>query len=368
MNRSYFSKRFTVLAIGSSFFLSGWVAAQDTNRRAFQVPERSNRTQSGSQNESSTFTTNTPSNSITSSTPSFAQDREQPTIGVMGEATSEYVDLHYCFAELIEDVEIPAKESGVLTAIMVKEGDAIVSKQVLALMDDERAAMAKEEYQLNFDKATNLATDQNEILAAQRKLSLMQAEFTRAQRLRSKGSESEFNYQRTLYQKEIAEIEVQTARNKQMLASLDAKAQAVGVRAAMATIERHKIKSTLNGNVFEKLKDTGEYVQAGETILRIGRMDKLQITGQVDSKLLNPTEIEGCRATAFVELAGGESVAFDGQVSFVSLETNADTFGIKVEIDNRKYQGSDRWILNVGAEMNVRVHFNRPIQRLARNQ
>ena len=55
-------------------------------------------------------------------------------------------------------------------------------------------------------------------------------------------------------------------------------------------------------------------------------------------------------------MAGDSTEEFEGYVTFVSMENYSDKFEIEVEIQNRKYEGTDHYILRAGSEVNIRIH------------
>ena len=323
----------------------------------FEIPQRNQRS--------------TPSTSTNALQPNFGdgvqdkqedqagQSSQESSHGVMGEVTNEYVELRYCFAELIDDVDIPAEETGKLIEISVKKGDNVGIGTQVARINDQRAQRMREEAQLKFDQASRLAVDDVEINAANKRLQLATEEFGQSSRLAAKGSESQSKYKRALYSKQIAELELEAARNKKELALLDSETLAVAVKASNDSIARHTMRSTLDGSVAEVTKNSGEWVQAGETVMRIARMDQLRIKGFVDANRFNPHEIKGCKVVAEVRLARDEKVEFPGVVTFVSMESHSDKFEIEVEIENRKYEQTDSWIIRVGSEMNIRIYFEK---------
>lgn len=293
------------------------------------------------------------------------QDKEFPRSGVMGEVTDEYVDINNAFAQLIEDVEVPAEETGKLIEILVKRGDTVQPTKVLAKIDSSRTQRMLEEAKLKFDQASRRAVDNTAVNAANKKLQLATEEFTDTERLFSRGSKSKTEYKRAAYSMQIAQLELQAAKNEKQLAMVESETQNVAVNAANDSLARHQLRATLDGEVFEVVKDKGEWVQAGETVMRVARMDKLRIQGSVDSTVFNPPEIDGRRVTATVQLAGEQKEEFTGKVTYVSSENYGDTFQIDVEIDNRKYPGDQKhWILRAGADLEVRIHFDgAPIAR-----
>lgn len=304
----------------------------------------------------------TPSRLPASNASSTIQEDDKSQLGVMGEVTSKYVDIDNAFAQLIEDVEVPAEETGKLVDIAVKRGDMVTENTIVAQIDSLRTQRMLEEARLKYQQANDRALDETSVKAANQKLKLAKEEYEYNSRLHQRGSVSKKVRDHAKYTKDIAELEHIAAVNERALAKLEAETLNVAVKAAEDSIARHQLRSTLNGTVFEVLKDKGEWVQAGETVLRIARMDKLRIQGSVDSTVFNPPQIDGRRVTATLKLAGGQTEEFTGKVTYVSSENYGKTFQIDVEIENRKYQGNDKhWILRAGADLNIRIHFDEAV-------
>ena len=155
---------------------------------------------------------------------------------------------------------------------------------------------------------------------------------------------------------QIAQLELNAAQNEKMLAIVESQTQQVEVDAARASISRHEIKAPVDGYIFELKKDPGEWVQGGEPVFRVASMDRLKIHAYVDSTRFNPHQIDGRRVTATFVMAGGSTEEFEGYVTFVSMENHSDKFEIEVEIQNRKYEGTDHYILRAGSKVDIRIH------------
>ena len=334
----YFSiQLLAVMAVGC---MSLPTLGQDFNppRESFRTPSRGEQFQTGE---------------------TSPQESQPQRLGVMGEATANSVSIDNAFAQFIEDVEIPAEETGKLIDIAVKRGDAVTRNNVVAKIDSLRTQRMLEEAELKFEQASLRAIDQTSVNADNKKLQLAAEEFDDTRRLYDMGSKSKTLFMRAEYSKNIAALELLAAKNEKALALIESKTQAVAVNATKDSIARHELRSTLDGIVFEVLKDKGEWVQAGETVVRVARMDKLRIQGSVDSTKYNPPQIDGCRVTATVQLANGKIEEFTGKVIFVSSEYFGKTFHIDAIIENRKYPGDDKhWILRAGADLDFVIHFD----------
>ena len=98
-------------------------------------------------------------------------------------------------------------------------------------------------------------------------------------------------------------------------------------------------------------REAGEWVTAGETVMRIARMDRLRIPGIINGDEHDPHEIDGRPVTVTLQLARGRSVQFNGSIVFASVEKRiGNKFMVWAEVDNRHHEGSGRhWMLQPGS-------------------
>ena len=100
----------------------------------------------------------------------------------------ETVDLQSCVVVLIEDIDVPALESGQLSDVFVKEGDPVKQGQTVAQLDDRIAQRMEEESTKKYESAKLRAEDENEVKAAEARVKLATEEFSKTRELRAKGS------------------------------------------------------------------------------------------------------------------------------------------------------------------------------------
>ena len=200
-----------------------------------------------------------------------------------------------------------------------------------------------------------MARDTTEIKSANKKMILARRELEDIRKLAVKGSESKQAYQRAKYAFQIAELEFQAAKNQKSLAGLESLTQQVSVNAANDSISRNALTSPVNGIVFEVFKDGGEWVTAGETIMRIARMDRLRIQGFVEADKYDPNQVRNRAVTVTTELAN-ESLEFSGQIVFVSPEKVNNRFKVWAEVDNIQRNGG--WMLQAEGEVTMQIHLD----------
>ena len=117
----------------------------------------------------------------------------------------------------------------------------------------------------------------------------------------------------------------------------------------------------MNAEVERKLKDVGEFVQIGDPIVQLVRMDKLRIEGFVQLKQFLPQLISGQPVTieySFIDPTDADnpekSFTFTGNVSFVSNKVQAGgEYKIWAEVTNQRYKG--QWVLRPGVAVDMSI-------------
>jgi multidrug efflux pump subunit AcrA (membrane-fusion protein) len=309
---------------------------------------------------------------------------------------------------LVDSVNVPAGQSGVIAEIAVREGQVVKVGHELASLDDRRArleeAVAQTQLEIATEKAahglaTSLARKQlaqqrqlarqheiageiadrkakNEvrILASKKAEAVAKNELERATRARREFvdsvSQSEIDslrlaYERTSLETEQAdferrvdilqakaeseaaaghalaieryEIELQQASADQRVQELEVELQRH--RTELAKLERlhRKVFAPLGGVVVQRFCNQGDWVNAGDPVVRVVRLDRLRAEGFVSSD-----QVDRLRARRNVVLeiqSGADSVIKrEGKVVFISPEIDPVNNELRfwVEFDNPK--------------------------------
>jgi macrolide-specific efflux system membrane fusion protein len=239
---------------------------------------------------------------------------------------------------LTQQVEVPARAQGVLSAIHVVEGDSVEQGTLLAQLDDVEARLlegrATIELQLNKEKVTNDVA----IRSAQRALVFSQAEFKRMERAGrdTPGSISVSELEQLRFRAEQAELDLEKAQHERKQDQLSADLKAKELELSQYNIDVRKVVAPINGVVVEVLRQPGEWVEPGEKVLRIVRMDRLRVEGMVHARDL-PSDLRGSPVSIAMELPGKGEMTFPGKVVFVSPEISPVNGQVRVwaEVDNR---------------------------------
>ena len=268
-----------------------------------------------------------------------------------------------CNVALVEEVEIAAQLPGVLVSLEFKEGDSVTKDQVLARIDDSDALLKRKELTLQLSVAEKEASNDINVRAAEASAEVAEAELKESQAVNaeSPGAVPPTKIRREELTFRRAELQVDVAQLELDVAKLNVDVRKTQLDNADLTIDRLKVKSPLNAEVERKLKDVGEFVQIGDPIVQLVRMDKLRIEGFVQLKEVLPQLIHGQPVAieySFVDPTDTENpqkkFVFTGAVSFVSNKVQAGgEYKIWAEVQHQKYKG--QWILRPGASVNMSI-------------
>ncbi len=263
-----------------------------------------------------------------------------------------------CLVSLIQDVQVPALEAGAIVHLGVEDGAVIKQGQLLAQLDDRQPKSQKMKAELERDAALAKASDDIEVRYSMAALEFSNAELTRLLTLDKKGSGavSSSDIEKARLARHRDELQIDRSKLDLKVAKMTADVHQSEVDAAEENVQRRKIISPIDGEVVQILHERGEWVNAGEPILQLVRMDFLRIEGFVSISEAEVGQLANKPVQVEVALAGGRRELFEGEVVFVSPVVHAGgKYRVRAEVANRTLDG--QWLLRPGmnAVMNVLV-------------
>ncbi len=254
-------------------------------------------------------------------------------------ATAEIIEVESAVLTVVAEVEVPANEAGPLTEVHAEEGSKVAAGVVLAKIDDRDAALAVAKAKIALAHALEQAANDVKLRLAKESQKLAELELKRAtganQELERVVSPTQI--EKLSIETEKARLETEQATKELALAKHAVDAARNELLIASRALERRSIVAPSDGLVAEVRRHKGEWLQPGETILRIVRNDRLRAEGFVHVDRLN-TDLVGKPAKLAVRLFGEQMEEFHGKVTFVSPEVNPINGQVRVwsEFDNRE--------------------------------
>lgn len=262
-----------------------------------------------------------------------------------------------CVVALSDESHVAAEQPGKIVGLPAVEGMQVKTGDLLAQIDDEEARMAKEvaEYKLSVaEEKTNQGQVNIDFSKASHEVSA--AEYQQAVDANKKmpGTKPLAEVRRLGLAAEKSRLEIVQAESSKVIAQAEAKVSEAEVRAAEVGVKHRRIEAPIDGMVVEMNKHLGEWVQPGDVVAHLVRLDRLRVQGRLKASTTDPAEVDGKPVTVTVTLAHGRHEKFTGEIKFVDPRVGlSDEYEVWAEVLNRKV--NDRWVLRPGvrAEMTI---------------
>ena len=241
----------------------------------------------------------------------------------------------------VEQVDVPAREAGVLAEVNVTEGQLVEVGQALARIDDAEARAAEEHALFEFEIARSNAENTVSVRFAEKAVEVAQAELRRAKESNEKYqksiSESEMDRLRLTVEK--GQLEVKQAEHALQVAGFQRRMKESDQRAAQQRVQRHAITAPLGGVVVQVIRRRGEWVKPGDVVVRILRLDRLRAEGFLKLQSWRD-DLGGRPVRLLVAVPQAPAAEFPGKVVFVDPEIDPVNSQVRVwaEVENRGLQ------------------------------
>jgi macrolide-specific efflux system membrane fusion protein len=261
-----------------------------------------------------------------------------------------------CLVSLIDDVQLSSEDSGLIVSVDIREGAQVHKGDQLATINDRQAQAAKRIAVAEHHAAREKAENDINVRYATKARDVALKEFESAQDANRKvsGTKSYIELEKLRLTVEQGSLQIEQSQHEQTVAKYDADARAAKVDAAEDDVERRHVRSPIDGEVVEILFRPGEWVQPGDKVMRIVRLDRLRVDGYVSAHDFLPGDLDKCNVTVEVELVRGRRERFTGQVVFVNpLVQPGGDYRVRAEVANRMEHS--QWVLRPGLEAHMTI-------------
>ena len=126
------------------------------------------------------------------------------------------------------------------------------------------------------------------------------------------------------------------------------------VTAADVQIRNRKFFSPIDGVIDDVYQNEGQWLREGDQILRIIRLDKVQVTGAIDASQYAPESIDGKEVVVSVHRPGMEEQTLSGKVVYVRQVVESGHYYFYADVDN-KLTDKGYWLLNPGSLVTITI-------------
>lgn len=247
----------------------------------------------------------------------------------------EEIEVKSVLLRLIEQVDIPAQEAGVLTTIAVREGDAVEPGTLLAQIDDANVRLQKERADLDLRIAELESLNQTDIAEASEELAVAKEDHKR-------GKESRDTFRKAITDAALnqlrltevrADAKLSRAQHQLEVAAVTRQLKQKDLALMQNSLDRRMIKTPIAGVVVDVLKHNGEWVEPGDKVVRVVRLDRLRAEGFIEARFALRSLVGQPVA---VNVSNDPTRTFQGKIVFVSPEIDPVNQQARVwaEVDN----------------------------------
>jgi len=280
------------------------------------------------------------------------------TVPAQAPSDATEVRLSGFIVALIDDVNVPAREPGTLTELTAKLGQLVKKGDLLGRIDDSDAEVRRLIAENQLKVAAAQAESDANLKAAQATVGVAEGEYKESLKMRQRAADSisdfelrrkKLTHERSIYEAVNAEVEVRVNQ-------LTRDVRAAQLRAVENEIKRRHVESPLDGIVVKRMHDPGEWVQAGDPIYRVVRMDRLRVEGLLDAETYDPAQVEGRPIIIEVDTPHGVDKV-QTRITFASRVVDAGgDFLVYAEFDNPRTPDG-RWLVLPGRKAKITILF-----------
>jgi len=256
------------------------------------------------------------------------------SIGFSSLVHAEEIEVSATLLKIIETVEIPAQQSGVLRSMSVQEGDIVDRAQVIAKIDDDEKSLEVDKAQVEFQIADRKAINDVDIRFSRKSLEVAKAELDRSEEaltIAAKSvSQTEMDRLRLIVEKNTLEIE--QAQEELEIARLTARLRETELDLVRTQLSKYEIKSPIEGMVVAVFRRAGEWIETSDALVKVVRIYRLRAEGFIrnEDALL---DLLGSQAIVTVEIPNRDSIIANGTVVFVDPEVDPVNGQVRVWVD-----------------------------------
>lgn len=260
-----------------------------------------------------------------------------PTMGAPQSGTDRLVRIEGAILKVIDSAQVPAELQGVLANLGFREGQQVQKGDLIAKIKSADLAVELKRANARHEIASTKRDNKIDIQFARKSAEVSSARLNRSlnSNHRAPGVVSRGKIQELELEAHRDNLRVEQATKNIKVAGMETKLTEADVELARNKIEKTNIFSPLTGVVVMVDKKPGEWVEPGETVVKVVRLDRLRLEGFVPASQAGRISI-GDSSKVLFEQDWLSNQKLEGKVVFVNPEANPVNSQVEVwvEIDN----------------------------------
>jgi multidrug resistance efflux pump len=289
-------------------------------------------------------------------------------VAVSGEA-AEFdgvgIDVQNCVVRFADEVEVPALAAGQVAEVFVRDNDDLETGSRIVRLDDSSLLIRRRSLQLRLELARAEAADEIELQYAKIARDEAQAELDASRAVQNEFSGAIATTQLRRLKLSVTRGELEVARAEKRRSEAETAVDLAEAELSVIDDQLRKlhVQTPLTGVLLEVAKKVGEWVETGETLATVARIDRLHIHAILDSKSLAPQQCAGLPVNVhWTDPSTAESHSLRGKVLSVDPHVMpGGQYRLHAEVTNElvltnQSSKAKSWKLSPGAEVRMKVH------------
>jgi multidrug efflux pump subunit AcrA (membrane-fusion protein) len=258
-----------------------------------------------------------------------------------------------CPVFALESIELPAQETGVIASIDIAENDSVEIHQVLGKLKGEVAELEKGVASLQAQAAASEANDDSEIRLAEAFVEEAQLQVEIYEETTSKGSTGATELRQKQLALSQAKVRLTQSKSLKQQKELKSRLAQASYFLSQQKTERLVLRSPISGTVTRIEHRPGEWIQAGEPVFKIIRLNELRVDCLVDIAQIDPTKLIDL-PVKIISHRGSTETLFAGRVS--SYDPDVSSSGkIRVHAVVQNQKTGAHWSLLPGMSVSMQM-------------
>ena len=204
--------------------------------------------------------------------------------------------------KIIDSIQIPASKEGIIEQIRIQEGNLVKKDQVVARIKSDEAKLLLDQASKKLEISKKSSESDVDVRFAQKSLEVAKSELNRA-------LASNRRIQNSVPQAEVEKLQLEVHRQTLQLeqskrdfeiAKMKVELDAHDIKLRKIDLDKANILSPIDGMVVAVKSKKGEWVQPGQTVLQVVRLNRLKVEGFVST--LDASQLElGAHVTGICE-------------------------------------------------------------------
>jgi multidrug efflux pump subunit AcrA (membrane-fusion protein) len=263
----------------------------------------------------------------------------------------------------INEIKVPAQELGLIRELNVKLGDVVEQDQTLGRVDDSAVRLDRDRIATELEITVHRWENDLAVQLAEKAVGVADAELARAKQANAgiANTVSQTEVDRLQFARDRAALEIEQARHNRRQAELAVEQKRHELALADLAIQRREIRTPSPGLVVEVLHVAGEWVEPGETVIRILNTQRVHAEAMVDAQQVS-ADVTGLRVKLVLSGEAQTPLQFEGRIDFVDPRINVVSGEclISAEIENpdRRLRPGQRAVMTILSSHSKPAHAN----------